>query len=176
MKHPLNFVSESVRKPLFIALLIWTLGLFIVFWFLDRPLSPNGIVSFELARTPERVSAIMAGWTPLAKLYAALGLGLDYLFMPSYALTIALGVLLALKRHGGWFASLGIWVGWGSLAAALFDAFENIALWETLAHGVNLTWPQVAFWCASFKFGLILIGIGFALLGALLPKSVQDAK
>jgi len=122
-------------------------------------LSPNGIVSFELARTPERVSAIMAGWTPLAKLYAALGLGLDYLFMPSYALTIALGVLLALKRHGGWFASLGIWVGWGSLAAALFDAFENIALWETLAHGVNLTWPQVAFWCASFKFGLILIGM-----------------
>ena len=176
MKHPLDFVTERVRKPLFIALLIWTLDLFIVFWFLDGPLKPNGIVSFELARTPERASAIMAGWTPLAKLYAALGLGLDYLFMPSYAVTIALGVLLALKRHGGWFASLGIWVGWGSLAAALFDAVENIALWETLVHRVNLTWPQVAFWCASFKFGLILFGIGFALLGALLPKSAPDAK
>jgi len=37
MKHPLNFVSESVRKPLFIALLIWTLGLFIVFWFWIDP-------------------------------------------------------------------------------------------------------------------------------------------
>jgi hypothetical protein len=176
MKHPFNFVSERVRKPLFIGLLIWTLGLFILFWFLDGPLKPNGIVSLELARTPERSSAIVAGWTPLARLYAALGLGLDYLFMPSYALTIALGVLLALKRHSGWFASLGVWVGWGSLAAALFDAVENIALWEALAHGVNGTWPQVAFWCASFKFGLILIGIGFALLGALLPKSVQAAK
>jgi hypothetical protein len=176
MKHPLDFVSERVRKPLFSALLIWTLGLFIVFWFLDRPLSPNGIVSFELARTPERASAILAGWSSLAKLYAALGSGLDYLFMPSYALSIALGVLLALKRHGGWFASLGIWVGWGSLAAPLFDAVENIALWETLAHGVNLTWPQIAFCCASFKFGLILIGIGFSGLGALLPKPAQDAK
>ncbi len=152
------------------------MGLFAVFQILDQPLAPNGIVLFELARTPEHASEILASWSPLAKLYAAFGLGLDYLFMPSYAVTIALGVLLALKRHTGWFASLGKWVGWGSLAAALFDATENFALWKLMAHGVNSTWPQVAFWCASFKFELILIGIGFALLGALLRKSGQDAK
>jgi len=176
MKHPLDFFPGQFRKPIFIALLTWTLGLFIVFWFLDQPLAPNWIVSFELARTPERASAILASWSSPAKLYAAFGLGLDYLFMPSYAITIALGVLLASKRHIGWFASLGSWVGWGSLAAALFDAMENFALWKLMAHGVNSSWPQVAIWCASFKFGLIVIGIGFALLGALLPKSAPDAK
>jgi hypothetical protein len=41
MKHPLDFIPDKFRKPIFIALLIWTLGLFAVFWFLDQPLAPD---------------------------------------------------------------------------------------------------------------------------------------
>jgi hypothetical protein len=171
MQHPLDFIPDKSRKPIFIALLIWTLGLFAVFRVLDQPLAPNGIVSFELARTAERASAILASWSALAKLYAAFGLGLDYLFMPSYAVTISLGVLLAMRRHDGLFVFIGKWIGWGSLIAALFDAAENFALWKSLTQGVNDLWPQVAFGCASFKFGLILIGIGFTLMGWIMPKS-----
>ena len=171
MKHPLDFVSERVRKPLFIALLVWTFGLFAVFRVLDQPLATNGIVSFELAGTLERATMILTSWSAQAKLCAAFGLGLDYLFMPSYAVTIALGILLAAGRHRGWFATLGAWIGWGSLVAALFDATENFALWHLMLNEINSTWPQIAFWCASVKFGLILLGIGFAALGAILPKS-----
>ncbi len=170
MQHPLEFITFANRKRIFIALLVWTLGLFAVFRVLDQPLAPNGIVSFELAGTLERVTTILSSWSTQAKLYAAFGLGLDYLFMPSYAFTIALGVFLAMGRHKGWFAMLGAWIGWGSLAAALFDATENFALWHLLLNELIPVWPQLAFWCASFKFGLIAIGLIYALVGGILPR------
>ncbi len=157
---------------------------------LNRPLitdaAPMGIVSFELARTPEKAFQIMVSWiNPVAVrpsnepliytirplLYAAFGLGFDYLFMPSYALTLALGVMLAAAAFRGPFASLGAWIGWGSLAAALFDATENVALLNVLLFWrPDSSWPAIAFWCASVKFGLIGLGIGYALVGALWPK------
>lgn len=185
MKHPLEFISERARKPLFLVLLLWTFGLFAVMQILNRPLitdaAPSGIVSFEFAPTPERAFQIMVSWDNQASnqaliirplLYAAFGLGFDYLFMPSYALIIALGVLLAMGRQRGWFASFGAWIGWGSLAAALFDATENFALFRTLLYWqADTPWPQIAFWCASVKFALIGLGVGYALLGALLPRS-----
>lgn len=184
MKHPLDFVPDRVRKPLFIALLIWTLGLFAVMQILNRPLitdaAPMGIVSFELAGTPEQAFHIMVSWVKQAPdqpvraieilLYTAFDLGFDYLFMPSYAVTLTLGVLLSMGRHKGWFALLGVWVGWGSFIAAVFDAIENFALWKIIFNQIS-PWPQIAFWCASVKFGLILLGIGFAALGPILPKS-----
>ncbi|MBI3738456.1 MAG: hypothetical protein HY258_05365 [Chloroflexi bacterium] len=185
MKHPLDFIPDRVRKRLFLALLVWTLGLFAVMQVLNQPLitgtAPAGIVSFELAGTPEQAFQIMVSWSNQVSdpalinrpmLYAAFGLGFDYLFMPSYALTIALAVLLASGRHKGWFVSLGTWIGWGSLVAALFDAMENLALFNVLLYWrADSSWPQIAFWCASVKFGLIGLGVGYALLGAILSKS-----
>jgi hypothetical protein len=201
MKHPLDFIPDHVRKPVFLALLFPTLGLFIVMQMLNRPLitpaSPKGIVSFELARTAEQSKMIIDVWTgritiftdgknynaspprpgdtflynPIPIIYAAFGLGLDYLFMPFYALTVAFGVLLAAGRHKNWLALLGAWVGWGSLAAALFDATENFALWKILLGEAGSAWPRLAAVCAMIKFGLILLGIGYVLSGALLPKS-----
>ena len=183
MRHPLDFLPPAVRRRLFLALLAWTLFLFGVFQILDRPLetgaAPRGIVSFELAGTAQHAQQMLQSWSApggRALNYAAFGLGLDYLFMPSYAATIALGVLLASGRHGGPFAALGPWLGWASLAAALFDATENFALWQLLAHGLADPWPLVAFWCASFKFGLILLGMAYALGGALLPGAARAAK
>ena len=119
---------------MFFPLLALTLGLFGIFGILDFPLrtpsAPLGIVSFELAGTPENANAIIESWDQRAKLFAAFGLGLDYLFMPAYALTISLGVLMALRKHGGWFTKIGGAIGWGALLAALFDAVENVFLWR----------------------------------------------
>lgn len=144
--------------------------------------APMGIVSYELAGTPDNAFKILTSWElprnnnePLIKsitpkLYAAFGLGLDYLFMPSYALALALGVLLALGRHKGWLALLGVWLGWGSLAAALFDAAENFALWKILLGDYVSLWPGLAAVCAAIKFALILLGLGYAVFGGILPK------
>jgi hypothetical protein len=174
MKHPLDFIPSVSRKRVFIALLVWTLILMAVSQVINAPLRtpavPASIVSFELARTPANAQAMVASWDAHARLFAAFGLGFDYLFMPSYAFTIALACLLAAGRHKGWFASLGAWLGWGVFAAALFDALENIGLWKSLLSPVSAPWPAVSFWCANFKFTLILLGILYGLVGWVWPK------
>jgi len=186
MKHPLESIPTTSRKPLFFAFLAGTLILFAVFRILDAPLrtsaAPKGIVSFELAGTPEKAFRIMVSWEPLdyqgpafrelrGYLYAAFGLGLDYLFMPFYATALSLGILLAAGRHTGWFAALGSWLGWGAYAAALFDAAENFALWKVLLGDVFSAWPAVAYVCATLKFSLLALGLVFALAGWLWPTT-----
>jgi hypothetical protein len=193
MKHPLNFVSAARRKPLFWAFLTGTLVLFAVFRILDAPLrtpaAPDGIVSFELAGTPFQAQAILESWQQAASLasdvagepvpalasrvysFAAFGLGLDYLFMPVYATALALGILLVAGRHKGWFFTLGAWLGWGAYAAALFDALENYALARMLLE--NQVWspfPELAAYSATVKFGLLLLGLVYALAGWVWPR------
>jgi hypothetical protein len=185
MKHPLANIPSTSRKPLFWAFLAGTLILFAVFRVLDAPLrtpaAPSGIVSFELAGTPSQAQAIIDSWLvvgePLpgmasrAYSFAVFGLGIDYLFMPLYATALALGIVLAAGRHPGWFSALGAWLGWGAYAAALFDAVENYALVRMLV--LNEFWtpyPEVAAFCATVKFGLLLLGLGYALVGWIWPK------
>lgn len=175
MIHPLDFVPPAKRKQLFFAFLAGTLVLFAVFRVLDAPLrtpaAPNGIVSFELAGNIESTAGILLSWDERADLYAAFGLGIDYLFMPVYATALALGILLAAGRHSGWALTLGAWLGWGAYAAMLFDALENYALARMLL--MNQVWspyPQVAAFSASIKFLLLLLGLSYALVGWLWPK------
>jgi hypothetical protein len=111
MSHPLDFIPNPTRKSVFFGLLVWTFILFTIFQVLNIPLTtsaaPFGIVSHQLAWTPDKAQAILASWDTRASLFAAFGLGLDYLFMPSYALTGTLGALLAAGRNKGWFSRLG---------------------------------------------------------------------
>ena len=175
MKHPLEFVHQESRKSLFITFLLLTLILFAVFRVLDMPLqtdyAPNGIVSFELAGSPQNAAHMVLTWSGEAMLNAAFGLGIDYLFMPIYALALGFGTLLAATRHGGWLKSLGALAGYGAFAAPLFDAVENWALFNVLSGAFESPYPEVAFYCALIKFGLLIFGIVIAILGGLLPRS-----
>ena len=174
MPHPLDFIPTSSHKKIFLPLLVLTLVLLGVFQLLDLPLrnpvSPSGIVSFELAGTPEKADAIIQSWDASAQLFAAFGLGFDYLFMIAYGLTISLGVLMAASKHGGKFSQIGGYVGWGVLLASLFDALENFALWRLLSGSATAFCPYVAAVSATIKFVLLIIGLGFALVGWLLKK------
>ena len=191
-RHPLDFIPSHTRRSLFLVLFPWTLLLMVLMQFLNSPLrtsaAPAGIVSFELAGTPDHALSIIGSWIPKYNpavdyitageykplLYVAFGLGFDYLFMVSYAITISLGILLAAGKHDGKFEIISIWLGWGIILAALLDAVENIALWRILTGDVFHLLTQVAFWCASFKFILILLGLLFALLSWLLPRKTRD--
>ncbi len=174
MKNPVDWVPAPKRKGAFIAALAWALVLMAISQVINAPLrtpaAPAGIVSFELARTPANAQAMVASWDARAQLFAALGLGFDYLFMPSYAFAIALACLLAAGRQKGWFAAPGAWLGWGVFLAAIFDALENIGLWHSLLGPVSSLWPAVSFWCATFRFTLILLGIVYGLIGWILPE------
>ncbi len=173
MAHPLDFVPGSVRKQVFFMLLAGTLLLLIVFQVLNIPLitaaAPGGMVTFELAGNVKKSADILLSWDERADLYAAFGLGLDYLFMPFYALTIAMTTLLAGSRHtSDWIRSLSTITGWGVLAAAVFDAIENYALWKILQGTLAQPLPEMAAVCAQIKFGLILTGLLYAVISGLL--------
>lgn len=200
MRHPLEFISNEYRRRSFFTFLFLTLFLFAIFSVLDMPLrtpaSPNGIVSFELARTPARAQSMIDIWTgrmiiftdgenknampmqpgaqftydPLPITHAAFGLGLDYLFMPLYAFAFAFGTLLVAGKHTGWMKSLGAVAGYGAFVASLFDAVENYALFKILLGAVESPYPETAFYCASVKFGLLIFGMVYALVGWLLPS------
>jgi hypothetical protein len=191
MQHPLNFVPANSRKRLFFTFLSLTLLLFAVFRVLDQPLhtdaAPNGIVSFELAGNPQVARLITDSWKQanlslsavagqpnpdivnVPFLFAAFGLGMDYLFMPLYALALAFGTLLAAHRHDGWVRSLGAVAGHAAFVAAIFDAVENYALLRILLGEIQSGYPAIAAFCAIIKFGLILFGVLYGLVAWLLP-------
>jgi hypothetical protein len=191
MKHPLEFIPDQQRKRLFFTFLALTSILFAIFRVLDAPLrtdaAPNGIVSFELAGNPQTAQEITDSWKKTSLLlsavmgqpdpnivntpyvFAAFGLGIDYLFMPLYALTLALGTLLASRTHEGFLKSLGAVTGYGAFMAALFDAAENYALLQVLLGNIQSAYPAVAAFCAILKFGLIAFGVFYALVAWLLP-------
>jgi hypothetical protein len=174
MQHPLEFIPQNLRKPLFYVFFILTLLIFGVFRGLDEPLrttaAPSGIVSFELARETGTAQAIVNSWDSNARLYAAFGLGLDYLFMPAYALALSLGILLMMNGRSGWYLQLSAWMGWGIFAAALFDAVENYALWQELTSGVISPYPEIAALCASIKFALLIAGLLTVIAGWFVKK------
>jgi len=131
--------------------------------------APSGILSFELAGTPEQAAAIIASWDPRAQLYAAFGLGFDYVFMLAYASTICLACLWArnvLREYGGQpLATAGVVLAVGVWLAAAFDAVENLALGVLLLEAIRSPWPEIARWCATFKFVLVFLGLVYAFLG-----------
>lgn len=206
MQHPLESISVQTRKRFFFTFLFLTLVMFAIFRVLDQPLrtdiSPNGIVSFELARTPQQAQAIVDVWKGRIVVYsdgehanamaippgepflyhevpminAAFGLGLDYLFMPLYAFALAFGTLLVAQKHQGWIHSLAVLAGYGAFLAALFDAVENYSLLKVLLGAYQAGFPAIAAICASIKFGLLIFGLLAGVTGWIVPKNKGDIR
>jgi len=200
IQHPLEFIPLHLRKPLFYMFLSLTLVILGVFNMLDKPfrnpVSPNGIISLELAFTSYRVHEVITSWNngewsnlPLDDLgnpffdigivdgynilpfhYLFFGLGFDYLFMPVYALALSLGLLLAGYEKINWYRIFTAWVGWGVFIAALFDAVENYALFHMLASDVASPYPQIAGICAMIKFTLLSMGLVTIAAGKVIRK------
>ena len=173
MTHPLAFIPPNWRGRVFWPLLALTLLLMLVFGVTGTPLNteaaPDGVVSFEVAGSVARAEQILASWDAVARERAAFGLGLDFLFIPVYALTISLGCVMAsdaLRRRSWPLASPAAALIWGIFLAALLDVIENIALTTILFGSVSSPWPQIAQWCAVPKFGLLIVGLAYALYGA----------
>ncbi len=169
IKHPLEFVTPSFRLRLFLIFIVLTIAGFGIFQILDQPLrtsvAPSGIVSFELAGSSEKARAMLDSWNAQAQLNNAFGLGFDFLFMPVYAIALSLGVLLVCSRRPGIWPALGAILGWGALAAPVFDTFENMALFTILLGNPFSPYPQIAAGCATIKFTLIVAGVTYGLVG-----------
>jgi len=167
MIHPLAAIAPEKRTRIFIALLIATLGITFLFRFIG-PAQPT-IVDFVLAGSVPNAQTIIVAWDETERIRAGFSLGFDYLYMPVYSTTIALACVLAASVLKGkaWY-SIGLLLAWGLWAAAIFDAIENVALFSVLLGNNVAPYPQIAQICALIKFGLIVAGLVYAVIGLVL--------
>jgi hypothetical protein len=166
MAHPLVALSKMPEKRVrvFVALLVATLVLTFLFRFIG-PSRPT-IVDFELAGSVPRAQAIIDAWSETDRIRAGFSLGIDYLYMPVYSTTIALACVLAASvLKGKAWRSIGVLLAWGLWVAALSDAIENMALFTELLGNNVAPWPSIAQICATIKFGLILAGLLYTIIG-----------
>jgi hypothetical protein len=169
--HPFQWLSKANQKRAlwFLLPLTW-----IVMYALTRigePLrnsaAPNGIISFELAGTMARANEIGFSWAPANFFHAGLSLGLDYLYMPLYAGSIALCCVLLSQGSGRGLNLCGSLLAWGQLGAGGLDAAENYALIQVLLGEQAEFWPMLARLCAIPKFVIVALGLLFVLVAGL---------
>jgi hypothetical protein len=132
--------------------------------------APLGIVSFEFARDLSQAQHMIASWGQDGQAYAALNLGVDYLFLVLYASCLALGCAMVadnVTRHRSVLSRIGITLSWAQFGAGGLDAVENAALIHILFGSIQPVWPALARWCAFLKFVIVLAGLGYILGGAI---------
>jgi hypothetical protein len=127
------------------------------------------ILAFEFAGNQSRAAQIVAEWGPKGRNTAHLSLVLDYGYMLSYGLLFALAGFAirntAQEQGRRRLAAIGMVVPFFALAAAGFDASENVALLLTLAGNGGSFAPPFAAVCSTIKFTLIVIAILYVLYG-----------
>ncbi len=176
-----NCIPRSRQGLVFFILLGFTLVLMISLQVIGGPLqtdaAPAGIISYELAGNLTNTRGMLDSWGSEGQVFAALSLGLDYLFLVAYSITIALGCrIVAINLHSrfGFLIRLGILLSGAQFLAALLDALENYALIRILLGSGNALWPSTALWSAVPKFTIVVLGILYILAGAittLIPKN-----
>jgi hypothetical protein len=167
-------VSTRHRKLALILLGVATVVFTMVLEAFDPSHVSRGptILDFEFAGSRARATQIVAEWGPKGRSAAHLSLLLDYGYMLSYGPFFALAgfTVRDMARARDWrrLAALGAVVPFFALAAASFDASENVALLLTLAgHGGSFA-PPFAAVCSAIKFTLIIIAIVYAVCGLVL--------
>jgi len=170
---PFAWLAEAIQKKAFVILFFLTSTTMAVLAILDQSLItesvPLGIVSFEFAGNLSSAQSMVTSWGPEAKIYAALSLGIDYLFMVLYAASISLGCSLAARAVNTSFLSkAGILLAWAQFLAVILDGIENYALIKLLLGSENALWPAMSFWCALPKFIIVLSGLTWIICSVVL--------
>lgn len=124
----------------------------------------GAILSFELARTPADLAALLTGQRCIDAQAAALWID-ELWFIPAYTAFLSLGAWAL--RHGG--RRLALIALAAFLLAGLFDEIEGVTMFALLgdAPGSPALFSAL-FWAVHLKFALL--GIGELLLAALMLR------
>ncbi len=131
-----------------------------------RPGFNRPMLAFELnaGRAPE----IFESWDEATKATLRTALLWDYLFIFIYPAALATSCFIAgrfLESKNFLPIKYGLIIMCLQFVAAMLDAAENFALLKVLRGPIESPWPQTAKWCATFKFGFIIVGIAYVTLG-----------
>jgi hypothetical protein len=148
-----------------------TVAFWIALGIIERglPSGTPGIVEFEFVRNADRAARFLAEWGAAGRDSVRLSLIVDYGFMASYGAFVTLAGLATrdfARKHGRRaLASVGHIVPWFAVAAAVFDAGENAFLLLTVGGDGGSVAPVLATACASVKWVLIVVAIGYVIWG-----------
>ena len=175
MQHPFELIPANKYAKVFLPFLVLTLIIWLCLLVIDpsnyleelfsltKNFKPN-IVDFALAGNDTPISQILRVWEHEGQIRAALSLGLDFLLIPLYTVTISLGCVWV-ARHLGWISWLGLSLAWLQCVAGTLDVVEDIALIRILLGDQNSFLPWLAKSCAIPKLWLIGLGISYGLVG-----------
>ncbi len=164
--------ASATRKQLLIGLGIAMVAFYVAFGIIDAGLKDAGgpsILGLEFAGGADRLEEIFAEWGAHGRDLARLSLWIDFPFMAVYGAFLAVAALatrdFARAHDLRALAAAGTFAPAFAIAAALFDAAENI-LWLLLLGGhVGDAAPVIATGCAIVKFILIGLAIAYVLWG-----------
>lgn len=171
MAGPFRWIVPAMRPAALLVLIVLTTALSIWLTVLGAPLAteaaPDGIVSFELARSAEASARVLASWDAPAREAAMLVQGVDFLFLLAYPAFFSLAAVQLGRRLGVPWQRLGVRLAWAVWLAAPLDAIENLALIRQLERGASEGAALFAWACALPKFALVCLLAGFVLAGLL---------
>ncbi len=174
LKSPYQKISKKGYPRLLLISGFFSFALLIVINRVDLHLksgvTPHGIISFELASSPDASLQMMQAWDAEAKMYAAFSLGIDYLFIISYALFLSLLCMLLANKftEKRFLLNMGILIGYGLWLAAALDALENFALFQLLFGNTNSVYTIIASTSAAIKFLLVLLSFIYLAAGGII--------
>ncbi len=155
---------------IYLSLLAGTLLLMLMLRFQGRGLtqatsSPMGIVSLELASSPEKARSVLDPWTAHDQVpIARKNIWLDFLFIPFYMLLFYTLCGSISVRMTGLGAKLGVLLAFGALIAGLFDVFENILMLVSLSGSLTDLSTGLTSFFASAKFTLLALCLVYVIL------------
>ncbi|HQR33674.1 MAG TPA: oxygenase MpaB family protein [Blastocatellia bacterium] len=155
-----------------LVMLVPTLALLAILLWITFPLinatAPLGMFSLELAGTAEQAQAVISSWNAPSQLRAIFSLGLGFILLQLFPLTIGLACLWAaegLRYWPRWLVSVGTRLALGQLLVILLWAIQSaLMVCLLLGEGMNL-WPQLILLLATGKYALMTAGLMYALLG-----------
>ncbi|MCS6967344.1 MAG: hypothetical protein RMJ44_02865 [Cytophagales bacterium] len=171
MNHPYLSIPQQqyiwliIITSLFTFLL--TAGQIWVNMSLVNDAAPAGMLSLQFAGNLANARLIIHSWDYIAKMRAAFGIGLDFLYIVAYS--TALGLLCVYVAH--WWTFLGSWgkigipLGWLQWLAAALDGVENLSLIALLCENGFAWLPWLAYWAAVVKFSIIGLALLYLLAG-----------
>lgn len=160
------------RKQWLVLLGAATLAFDLALTLIDRRLTATGgptILGLEFAGSARRVAEIEAEWGSHGRDLARLSLWLDFGFMLSYGALVALAGFATrdFARRDGWRALTvcGAIAPFLAIAAALFDAAENVSWLILLGGRGGAALPVFGTACAYAKWLLIALAIAYVVWG-----------
>ncbi len=128
-----------------------------------------GIVGFEVAGSQQRAAEILAEWGDEGVDAAKASLWIDYAYILAYGtfLVLAAAATRDLARRQGWsrMAALGAAAIAFAVGGAVFDAVEDVGLLLAVNGNGGAFAPRLGQLCASLKFALLALAIGYLLAG-----------